>query len=328
MSGCRTRTVSSCTTIRRRSLLRHPNPVTTRYRHMFATVADIAIYDRAYWRILRQQDRLAVVRISPEILHAYDETSPNGTLRRVYRLNDGTVIPRQQLIIFPGYSPDNFDEGVSPLETLRRVLEEEAGAIAHRQGMWRNAARQSGLDRTAVGRPGVVADGAATVPQRDRGDDVGCRQLWADRGARGRDALERGFVLAGGHRVHRRAPSHLRGDRRRLRDRSVAVRVGVGHQVVDRAETHRGVSGRARPVATRDSGRAGSATVAPVPTGHVGLVVFRVQHRREVEGFVRSAGDGVDDGGRCAGDDTERGSCPPEPATHRGRLASTRRSCR
>ena len=126
------------------ALLRHPNPVTTRYRHMFATVADIAIYDRAYWRILRQQERLAVVRISPEILHAYDETTPDGKLRRVYRLNDGTVVPRAQLIIFPGYSPDNFDEGVSPLETLRRVLEEEAGSIAHRQGMWRNAARQSG----------------------------------------------------------------------------------------------------------------------------------------------------------------------------------------
>lgn len=121
-------------------LLRHPNPVTTRYRHMFATVADMAIYDRAYWRILRQQGRTALVRISPEQLYA--DTLPDG--RRVYRLASGAEIARSDLIIFPGYSPDNFDEGVSPLETLRRVLEEEMAAQQHRQGMWRNSARQSG----------------------------------------------------------------------------------------------------------------------------------------------------------------------------------------
>ena len=135
------------------SLLRHPNPVTTRYRHMFATVADMAIYDRAYWRILTQQGRTAVVRISPEILHANDETQPDGTIRRVYRLTDGTVVPRQQLIIFPGYAPDNFDEGVSPLETLRRVLEAEAASIAHRHGLWRNSARQSGWIQRPLDAP-------------------------------------------------------------------------------------------------------------------------------------------------------------------------------
>jgi HK97 family phage portal protein len=147
-------------------LLRHPNPVTTRYRHMFATVADMAIYDVAYWRMLRQGGRTAVVRVSPEVLRAYDEVAPNGTLRRVHRLVDGTAVPRSDLVIFPGYSPDNFDEGVSPLETLRRVLEEETAAQQHRQGMWRNSARQSGW----IQRPIEAPDWSDVARQRFRAD--------------------------------------------------------------------------------------------------------------------------------------------------------------
>jgi HK97 family phage portal protein len=147
-------------------LLRKPNPATTRYRHMFATVADMAIYDVAYWRIIRQPSRSAVIRISPEVLRPHDETLPNGQVRRVHRLSDGTIVPRNNLIIFPGYSPDNFDEGVSPLETLRRVLEEEAAAQQHRHGMWRNSARQSGW----IQRPIEAPDWSDTARQRFRAD--------------------------------------------------------------------------------------------------------------------------------------------------------------
>ena len=249
------------------TLLRHPNPVTTRYRHMFATVADMAIYDRAYWRILRQQDRLAVVRISPEILHANDETQPDGTLRRVYRLTDGTVIPRAQLIVFPGYSPDNFDEGVSPLETLRRVLEEEAASIAHRHSMWRNSARQSGW----IQRPLDAPEWSDEARRRFRTDLEAMMSGAANAGRIG--VLEDGMVWNGdvvlpeGHRIRRRPPPHLRRGRRRLRHRPVPVRVGVGHQVVGRTETPRGLPGRPRPPAPPDPRRARPATVAGVRTG-------------------------------------------------------------
>lgn len=128
-------------------LLRNPNPRTTRYSHMFATVADIAIYDRAYWRIIRRQRQVAVYRISPAQLSI--ETDENGV--RTYRLLDGTVIPRSQLVIFPGYSPDTDVEGFSPLETLRRVLQEEMSAGVARAAMQANAARASAVIQRQAG---------------------------------------------------------------------------------------------------------------------------------------------------------------------------------
>jgi hypothetical protein len=55
------------------------------------------------------------------------ETDEYGN--RTYRTN-GKEIPRDQLVIFPGYSPDTCEEGISPLETLRRVLREEVEHLA------------------------------------------------------------------------------------------------------------------------------------------------------------------------------------------------------
>jgi HK97 family phage portal protein len=145
------------------ALMRNPNPVTTRYRHMFATVADMAIYDRAYWRKIRVGRSFSVVRISPAKIAV--ETDQN-TGRVTYRTSQGIEIPRSQLIVFPGYSPDSFDEGVSPLETLRRVLQDETTVQQYRESLWRNAARQSGW----VERPLEAPEWSDTARQRFRAD--------------------------------------------------------------------------------------------------------------------------------------------------------------
>lgn len=120
-------------------LLRNPNPATTRYVFLRDTVSDLAIYDRAYWRKLGTIARLALVRVPPSAMSVEMEAG-----RRVYRGPDGQEIPRRSLVVFAGYSPDGGDEGVSPLETLRRVLAEEAAATANREFMWHNSARMAG----------------------------------------------------------------------------------------------------------------------------------------------------------------------------------------
>jgi len=124
-------------------LLRQPNHLTTRYRHTFATVADIGIYDRAYWRKVRVNGKLkAVWRIPPPSI--WSETDPE-TGHVMYRLASGEVLQRGiDLVVFPGYNPDGGDEGVSPLETLRRILTEESASVMNREAYWKNAARQSG----------------------------------------------------------------------------------------------------------------------------------------------------------------------------------------
>jgi HK97 family phage portal protein len=143
-------------------LLQNPNPSVTRYRHMRQTVSDLAIYDRAYWLKIRAGRSLAVTRISPANLCI--ETDEYGN--RTYRTNNGKVISRDQLVIFPGYSPDTSEEGISPLETLRRVLREEANISQAREAGWRNSARASGW----IQRPLDAPEWSDSGRQRFRAD--------------------------------------------------------------------------------------------------------------------------------------------------------------
>lgn len=142
-------------------LLRNPNPSTTRYAHLRDTVADLAIYDRAYWRKIRLGGRLFVARVAPAKISLQTEEG-----RAVYRLNNGEELTRSQLVIFHGYSPEDDSDGVSPLETLRRVLAEEASAVEHRTGMWRHSLHSNGV----IERPLEAPEWSDTARQRFRSD--------------------------------------------------------------------------------------------------------------------------------------------------------------
>lgn len=133
-------------------LLRNPNPTTTRFAHIRDTVADVAIYDRAYWRLLRAPNRgliSALVRIPPSRLQMEMDQQ---TLRMTYRL-DGQVITRREMVIFHGYHPDGGEQGVSPLETLRRVLAEDWASGVHREWYWRNGSRIEGVIERSLDAP-------------------------------------------------------------------------------------------------------------------------------------------------------------------------------
>lgn len=132
-------------------LLRAPNPTTSRFAFMRDTVADKAIHDRAYWLLDRPLYPKAVIRIPPDRM-----------LRRIqdggvaYFSPNGEKIPRNQLVVFSGYSPEGSwwnEDGVSPLETLRQVLAEEWQAQQYRENLWRNAARQSGVISRPLAAP-------------------------------------------------------------------------------------------------------------------------------------------------------------------------------
>lgn len=141
------------------TLLRAPNPMTSRFAFMRDTVADKAIHDRAYWLMDRPKFPTALLRIPPD--------------RMTRRIIDGQVnyfgpngkpIPRNQLVVFSGFSPDGAwlnEDGVSPLETLRQVLQEEWQAQSYREGLWRNAARQAGVITRPVDAP-IWSDTART----------------------------------------------------------------------------------------------------------------------------------------------------------------------
>jgi len=52
-----------------------------------------------------------------------------------------------------GYNPEDPINGLSPLETLRRVLAEEHAAGDYRENFWKNAARQAGIIERPAGAP-------------------------------------------------------------------------------------------------------------------------------------------------------------------------------
>jgi HK97 family phage portal protein len=125
-------------------LLANPNPSTTAYRMVESTVQDFAIYFNAYWLKVRQPDRLQLVRIPPE------QMTPDGFLFPTAYLwqwptGERFPLPPSEVIHFRGYDPRNPIAGLSPLETLRRLLGETTAVVGYRSFFWRNAARLGGV---------------------------------------------------------------------------------------------------------------------------------------------------------------------------------------
>lgn len=125
-------------------MLRQPNPWTTRYRFVQALVNDFCIYDNAYLLKTRiSADRNGLVRIPPTLIrpHGTDWLTPDEFK---VQGNEGiTVYPANQIVYFRGYGLER-DQGISPLEALRRTLREEFTSGEMREQIMRNGARMSG----------------------------------------------------------------------------------------------------------------------------------------------------------------------------------------
>jgi HK97 family phage portal protein len=134
-------------------LLDEPAPGLSLYRFWFALFADIGIYDRAIWRKIRNGSPKpkALLRIPPEnIVPQYD---PKTGLVVEWRAFDGTRLTPEELVVFWGYDPAVNHGSISPMETLRRLLSEEAAAGADREGRWSNSLRKDGVIEQASDAP-------------------------------------------------------------------------------------------------------------------------------------------------------------------------------
>lgn len=134
--------------------IRRPNPRTTRYRLIESTVADIAIFDNAVWAKVRTSDgrlglqRLPVQRITPKGSNPFDpdyyELATDKTPK---------ILEPDQVVHFRGHNPLDPRWGESPLESLRRILAEEAAAAEYRESLWQSGARHSGVIERPAGAP-------------------------------------------------------------------------------------------------------------------------------------------------------------------------------
>jgi HK97 family phage portal protein len=134
-------------------LINKPNEATTRYRLMRDTVADLCIYGHAYW--LKRLDRDVLLRLPPEQLQIVGGLVPLGYVwAGVDR--EALALRADEVVHFSLY------QGRSPLETLRRRLEEDEAAVGYRTLFWHNGARLSGW----LGRPAAAP--RWTLEQREQ----------------------------------------------------------------------------------------------------------------------------------------------------------------
>lgn len=124
--------------------LTRPNPATTRYRLIESLMSDMGIYFNAFWLKVRMPQRLGLVRLPPAQVEV-----EGGLFPTLYRWISANGQPREfepsEIVHFSGYDPENAFLGLSPLETLRRVLIEEIEIQQYRAFYWRNHARMDGV---------------------------------------------------------------------------------------------------------------------------------------------------------------------------------------
>jgi HK97 family phage portal protein len=130
-----------------------PEFKTTRYRLINSLVQDIGIYDTAYWIKVKAGDAVGgLVRVPPTMIAPIG----NWFTPAAYQLMGSRgrrELSADKVVHFFGYSPDKALEGVSPIETLRRLLAEEYAADVAREAMWRNGTRISGYIRRPLDAP-------------------------------------------------------------------------------------------------------------------------------------------------------------------------------
>lgn len=116
----------------------------TRYRLIESLMGDLGVYFNAYWLKIRNENgQIGLFRIPPTYVNV-----AGGLVPTRYEVTIGgkkREFDPAEIVHFRGYNPENAVAGLSPLETLRRVLAEEHEAGNYRQGLWRNSARISGV---------------------------------------------------------------------------------------------------------------------------------------------------------------------------------------
>lgn len=133
------------------NLLQAPNPTTTSYDLIYSLVADLDLYDRAYWYVTEDSMSLSgwrITRIPPDWVIGSKSNSlfendlfiiaPPETPKL-------TELPASKVIYFHGYNPFNPREGSSPVRALKETLIEQLSAMRFRNQNWANGGRINGV---------------------------------------------------------------------------------------------------------------------------------------------------------------------------------------
>lgn len=138
----------------------------TRYRLMESLMSDLGVYFNAYWLKIRiPGTQLGLLRIPPPYMEVTGGLVPTSYKVTINGREPQTFQP-DQIVHFRGYNAESSIIGLSPLETLRRILAEEEATGDYREYFWANAARMQGI----IERPKDAPEWSETARERFRAD--------------------------------------------------------------------------------------------------------------------------------------------------------------
>lgn len=137
-------------------LLRHPNPYRARYAAMRELVSDLGTFDNYLGLKVSAPGRPgAIVRIPPQWVEV---VSANPLYPMDYRITfpgggDPLIVNRSRMLHIYGYNPSESRWGLSPIETLRRILAEEHAAGVAREQLWTRGPRAAAVIERPLDAP-------------------------------------------------------------------------------------------------------------------------------------------------------------------------------
>lgn len=122
-------------------MLENPNPGLSQFEFIRDLVTDLEVFDVAYYQIARSKGEMSLGRLYPDAVRPKNISMLGPQSFEVTR-SDGTVttLDAKEVLFVSGY-----DGGISPLETLRRLIAEDTAAGVYREGMYRNGMRNAGV---------------------------------------------------------------------------------------------------------------------------------------------------------------------------------------
>lgn len=157
-------------------MIRRPNPFAvappflsrrSRYWWTYDLVQDVAVYDEFYAAKVRDPNQvMGLQRIPPQWVEGKGGSWAAPAYYEIRGKQQPIRIDADRMFTIVGHNPDDPRSGLSPLETLRRILAEEAAAGEYREAFWRNAATMGGV----IERPADAPDWSPTARARFRGE--------------------------------------------------------------------------------------------------------------------------------------------------------------
>lgn len=119
-----------------------PNPTTTSYELIYGLVADLALYDKAYW-LLSDDPASPITRLPVPWVTPYggDATGPEGYRVRANDRGERVTIPGSDVLAFHGWDPSSLRSGSSPVAALKEILAEQVQAARYREMVWRRGGK-------------------------------------------------------------------------------------------------------------------------------------------------------------------------------------------